>query len=103
MNSWRKTNHRSLRTHRRAHTRRRALRLENLEQRPLLVAHLITSLYNHCACDETSGDVAADVAGGATGTLLNWQAGEPKWAGGKIRGALALTTRGGAGGELAAR
>jgi len=67
--------------------RRRAL-FERLESRLPLAADITTGLVHHWTFDETTGDTAQDSAGDADGTLINWNATEPKWEPGRVGGAL---------------
>ena len=70
----------------------RRCRFEALEPRTLLAAEITTGLVHHWKFDETAGDTAADSAGGADGTLVNWSPTEPKWEAGRVGGALRFST-----------
>lgn len=72
--------------------RNRRAHFEPLEARLPLAADITTGLVHHWTFDETSGDTAADVAGGSNGTLFNWAASEPKWEPGRVGGALRFDT-----------
>jgi hypothetical protein len=69
-----------------------ALRLEALEPRLNLAGDITTGLVHYWTFDETSGDIAHDSAGNADGTLVNWDASEPKWSDGRVGGALDFST-----------
>jgi VCBS repeat-containing protein len=73
---------------------RRPALFERLESRLPLAADITTGLVHHWTFDETSGDTAADSAGNAPGTLVNWQAGQPKWEPGRVNGALRFSSTG---------
>src|SRR5688500_8495680 len=66
--------------------------VEALERRTLLAADIAAGLAHHWKFDETAGDTAVDSAGGSNGTLINWNASEPKWQPGRVGGALNFST-----------
>src|SRR5207248_2551479 len=72
--------------------RYRPLMAEPLEPRLALTGDITTGLVHYWTFDETSGDIAHDSVGTSDGTLLNWDATEPKWQAGRIGGALQFST-----------
>lgn len=51
-----------------------------------------TEPVHHWTFDETTGFTAFDTAGGANGTLVNWNQTEPRWQPGRVGGALRFST-----------